>query len=317
MYLNLIVLQEILGATIVHFRAGFPCNMTPITENIPLSMKRFHGLLTAGVTPENCHTLSAMELEAVARGSAACCHILHRDQDTALLLSAIWKEGLKRLSHCESSGSAADLDTARLRDAMWNVLALYRIAYGPDADVCGHSEDGKCDYLASVLTDEALGRYREGSFGATAEDQSLILHTGAELCCYVTAEDLEGEEILTFAAETASGWKRTMARTPAPWNPEQERRWMLMAEGLETCECITGPSDTALPHAAALTTPEGLASLCTILARRSNDSKALNDACNALAQKLTTPDRPLTASLLQGLSTLYLLTQGNIALNCA
>ena len=168
---------------------------------------------------------------------------------------------------------------------MWNVLALYRIAYGPDADVCGHSDDGKCDYLASVLTDEALGRYREGSFGATAEEQSLILHTGAELCCYVTAEDLEGEEILTFAAETAAGWKRTMARTPAPWNPEQERRWMLMAD--------------------------------TILARRSNDSNALNDACNALAQKLTSPDRPLTASLLQGLSTLYLLTQGNIALNCA
>lgn len=92
---------------------------------------------------------------------------------------------------------------------------------------------------------------------------------------------------------------------------------MLMAEGLETCECITGPSDTALPHAAVLTTPDGLASLCTILARRSNDSKALNDACNALAQKLTSPDRSITASLLQGLSTLYLLTQGNIALNCA
>ena len=278
-------------------------------------MKRFHRLLTASVTPENCHTLSAMELEAVARGSAACCHILRRDTDTALLLSAIWKEGLKRLSHCKSQDCAANLDTAQLRGAMWNVLTLYRIAYGPYADICGHDDDRKYDYLASILTDEAMGRYREENFASTPENQSLILHIGAELCCYVTTEDLEGEEILTFATETAADWKRIMAQTPAPWNPEQERRWMLMAEGLETCECITGQSDTALPHAAALTTPDGLASLCAILARRSNDSKALNDACTILAQKLTTPSRSHTASLLQGLNTLYLLTQANIDLD--
>ena len=126
--------------------------------------------------------------KAAARG---CCAWLHGfsgtdpDLDAAAreLLGNIWDEGFR----------ATTLVGFPNTEALYAVLALYRIAYGPTVAASDYSLGEQCDALASSLLEHAAGRH---SALDGREDDTILMHVAANLYCYVVPEDLEDDDIV-------------------------------------------------------------------------------------------------------------------------
>ena len=288
------VLLEDLGARITSFRQSMSGNSDNIQARASLICRQ--------LVQSEPSRLTGRGLEAAARG---CCAWLQGfsgtdpDLDAAAreLLGNIWDEGFR----------AAILVGFPNTEALYAVLALYRIAYGPTIAASDYSLAEQCDAFASSLLEHAAGRH---SALDGREDDTILMHVAANLYCYVVPEDLEDDDIVEPLRTIAGRWKEDRS---APVDLLLQR---LCA--LEAADGLFGEWRPALPPASAVASPEGLSALVRILARRLDDPAALAEACAALEQQLSlSPDISAAASLLEGLGALRMLTEEGAVLNCA
>ena len=180
--------------------------------------------------------LTGRGLDAAARG---CCAWLHGfsgtdpDLDAAAreLLGNIWDEGFR----------AATLVGFPNTEALYAVLALYRIAYGPTVAASDYSLAEQCDALASSLLEHAAGRH---SALDGREDDAILMHVAANLYCYLVPEDLEDDDIVESLRTIAGRWKEERS---APVDLLLQR---LCA--LEAADGLFGEWRPALPPASAV-----------------------------------------------------------------
>ena len=289
------VLLEDLGARITSFRQSMSGNSEDLQVHAALICRQF-----AQVIPSR---LTGRGLEAAVRG---CCAWLQGfagtdpDLDAAAreLLGNIWDEGLRR---------AATLVGFPNTEALYAVLALYRIAYGPTVAASDYSLAEQCDALASSLLEHAAGRH---SALDGREDDTILMHVAANLYCYVVPEDLEDDDIVESLRTIAGRWKEDRSA--------YVDLFLQRLCALEAADGLFGEWRPALPPASAVASPEGLSALVRILARRLDDPAALAEACAALERQLSLSlDLSAVASLLEGLGALRMLTEEGAVLNCA
>lgn len=291
------VLLEDLGARFTSFCQSMSGN----SENLQARAS----LICRQLVQSEPSRLTGRGLEPAARG---CCAWLHGfsgtdpDLDAAAreLLGNIWDEGFR----------AATLVGFSNTEALYAVLSLYRIAYGPTVAASDYSLAEQCDALASSLLEHAVGRH--SAFDG-CEDDTILMHVAANLYCYVVPEDLEDledDDIVESLRSIAGRWKEDRSASVD----------LLLRRlcAIEAADGLFGEWRPALPPASAVASPEGLSALVRILARRLDDPAALAEACAALERQLSLSlDLSAVASLLEGLGALRMLTEEGAVLNCA
>ena len=227
------VLLEGLGARFTSFCQSLSGN----SENLQARTS----LICRQLVQSEPSRLTGRGLEAAARG---CCAWLHGfsgtdpDLDAAAreLLGNIWDEGFR----------AATLVGFSNTEALYAVLSLYRIAYGPTVAASDYSLAEQCDALASSLLEHPVGRH--SAFDG-CEDDTILMHVAANLYCYVVPEDLEDDDIVESLRSIAGRWKEDRSASVD----------LLLRRlcAIEAADGLFGEWRPALPPASAVASPEG------------------------------------------------------------